>query len=77
MYQIICQSENKTFLLKTLIENFVLFKGCLRVDFYDQKQKYLFSKIIKEKDIIMLVNGDSFGKNLFASSISKKKLMSE
>jgi len=34
-----------------------LFKGCLRVDFYDQKQKYLFSKIIKEKDIIMLVHG--------------------
>ena len=25
--------------------------------FYDQKQKYLFSKIIKEKDIIMLVHG--------------------
>ena len=38
-------------------EVIILFKGCLRVDFYDQKQKYLFSKIIKEKDIIMLVHG--------------------
>ena len=38
-------------------EVIILFKGRLRVDFYDQKQKYLFSKIIKEKDIIMLVHG--------------------
>tara|TARA_B100001142_G_C14197037_1_gene602224 strand:- start:268 stop:699 length:432 start_codon:yes stop_codon:yes gene_type:complete len=38
-------------------EVIILFKGALRVDFYDQKQKYLFSKIIKEKDIIMLVHG--------------------
>ena len=38
-------------------EVIILFKGSLRVDFYDQKQKYLFSKIIKEKDIIMLVHG--------------------
>ena len=29
-------------------EVIILFKGALRVDFYDQKQKYLFSKIIKE-----------------------------
>ena len=38
-------------------EVIILFKGALRVDFYDQKQKYLFSKIIKEKDLIMLVHG--------------------
>ena len=38
-------------------EVIIIFKGTLRVDFYDQKQKYLFSKIIKEKDIIMLVHG--------------------
>ena len=38
-------------------EVIIIFKGSLRVDFYDQKQKYLFSKIIKEKDIIMLVHG--------------------
>ena len=38
-------------------EVIILFKGRLRVDFYDQRQKYLFSKIINERDIIMLVHG--------------------
>jgi len=38
-------------------EVIILFKGLLRIDFYDDKQKYLFSKTIKEKDIIMLVHG--------------------
>ena len=38
-------------------EVIIIFKGSLRVDFYDYKQKYLFSKTIKEKDIIMLVHG--------------------
>ena len=38
-------------------EVIIIFKGSLRVDFYNQKQKYLFSKIIKEKDIIMLIHG--------------------
>ena len=38
-------------------EVIILFKGLLRVDFYDEKQKYLFSKIINAKDIIMLVHG--------------------
>ena len=38
-------------------EVILLLKGILRVDFYNQKKKYLFSKIVKEKDIIMLVHG--------------------
>ena len=38
-------------------EVILLLKGAFRVDFYDNKKKYLFSKIIKEKDIIMLVHG--------------------
>ena len=38
-------------------EVIILFKGLLRVDFYNEKQEYLFSKIIKAKDIIMLVHG--------------------
>ena len=38
-------------------EVILLLKGILRVDFYTQFQKYLFSKILKEEDIIMLVNG--------------------
>ncbi len=38
-------------------EVILILKGILRVDFYDQKKKYLFSKILKDKDIIMLVSG--------------------
>ena len=38
-------------------EVILLLKGILRVDFYENKKKYLFSKIINTKDIIMLVHG--------------------
>ena len=38
-------------------EIIILFKGILRVDFYDNKKEYLFSKKIFANDIIMLVNG--------------------
>ena len=38
-------------------EVILIFKGKLRVDFYNDYKKYLFSKILKEKDIIMLVHG--------------------
>ena len=45
-----------TRILKTT-EVLLLLKGILRVDFYDNMKKYLFSKIIKEKDLIMFVHG--------------------
>ena len=38
-------------------EVILLLKGLLRVDFYSFSKKYLFSKIIKKNDIIMLVHG--------------------
>ena len=38
-------------------EVILLLKGIMRVDFYNQFKEYLFSKILKEKDIIMLVHG--------------------
>jgi len=38
-------------------EVILLLKGSLRADFYDNEKKYLFSKIINAKDIIMLVYG--------------------
>ena len=38
-------------------EVILILKGILRVDFYSGIKKYLFSKILKEKDIIMLVHG--------------------
>ena len=38
-------------------EVILILKGKLRVDFYNSHKKYLFSKILKDKDIIMLVHG--------------------
>ena len=38
-------------------EVIIVLKGELRVDFYNHKKKYLFSKIIKKNDIIMLISG--------------------
>ena len=38
-------------------EVILLLKGVIRVDFYNRFKEYLFSKILKEKDIIMLVHG--------------------
>ena len=38
-------------------EVILLLKGVVRVDFYNLFKKYLFSKVLKEKDIIMLVHG--------------------
>ena len=38
-------------------EVILILKGILRVDFYKVSKKYLFSKILKAKDIIMLVHG--------------------
>ena len=38
-------------------EVILILKGVLRVDFYNLKRKYLFSKILKKNDIIMLVHG--------------------
>ena len=38
-------------------EVILILNGILRVDFYNLSKKYLFSKIIRKKDIIMLVHG--------------------
>ena len=38
-------------------EVIIILKGMLRVDFYDNKEKYLFSKKLYSNDIIMLSNG--------------------
>ena len=48
--------KRETKILQTT-EVILLLKGILRVDFYNSFKKYLFSKILKEKDIIMLVDG--------------------
>ena len=38
-------------------EVILILKGILRVDFYTQFKKYLFSKVLKSKDLIMLISG--------------------
>lgn len=38
-------------------EVLIILNGILRVDFYDLKKKYLFSKILKKGEIIFLYNG--------------------
>ena len=38
-------------------EVILILKGILRVDFYNRFKEYLFSKILKPSDIIMLVSG--------------------
>ena len=43
--------------IKYTTEVILILKGVLRVDFYNNLKKYLFSKVLKEKDIIMLVHG--------------------
>ena len=57
-YLIMPHKHNKR-LTKILIttEVIILFKGILRVDFYNNKKNYLFSKKIYAGDIIMLING--------------------
>jgi len=49
-------NKRLTRILRTT-EVILLLKGTLRVDFYNDKYKYLFSKKINERDIIMLIHG--------------------
>ena len=49
-------NKRETKILSTS-EVIILLKGILRVDFYDNSKKYIFSKKVYANDIIMLVNG--------------------
>ena len=49
--------KNRSTKIHYTTEVILILKGVLRVDFYNNFQKYLFSKILKSKDIIMLVSG--------------------
>ena len=49
-------NKRLTRILRTT-EVILLLKGTLRVDFYNDKYMYLFSKKINERDIIMLIHG--------------------
>ena len=43
--------------IETTTEVLIILKGILRVDFYSPKEKYLFSKKLYAKDLIMLSSG--------------------
>ena len=55
---ILPHKHNKRFSkIEMTTEVIIIIKGILRVDFYDNKEKYLFSKKLYSDDIIMLSNG--------------------
>ena len=54
-------------------ETIVLLKGKLRVDFYDNKKKYLFSKILNSSEIIVLISGGHGFKTLKQCEIIEVK----
>ena len=57
-YLIMPHKHNKRLTkILTTTEVIILYKGILRVDFYSDKKRYLFSKKIYGGDLIMLVNG--------------------
>ena len=41
----------------TTDETLIIKSGKVRIDFYDERKKYLKSKILKKGDVILLVNG--------------------
>ena len=41
----------------TTDETLIIKSGRVRIDFYDEKKKYLLSKILNKGDVILLVNG--------------------
>lgn len=43
--------------IKLTTEVIIILDGILRVDFYDNNQKYMFSKKLYKNDLIMLSNG--------------------
>ncbi len=43
--------------IKGTTEVLILLDGILKINFYDEKKKYLFSKIANKKDIIILLKG--------------------
>ena len=51
------RKKNAIAKIDTTTEVLIILKGILRVDFYNQKEKYLFSKKLYANDLIMLSSG--------------------
>ena len=43
--------------IKGTTEVLIILKGELKINFYNNKKKYIFSKIVKKNDIIILLSG--------------------
>ena len=57
-YKIIPHHHNNVKrVIKTTDETLIIKSGKVRIDFYDEKKKYLKSKILKKGDVILLING--------------------
>tara|TARA_B100001057_G_C22622663_1_gene861205 strand:- start:162 stop:590 length:429 start_codon:yes stop_codon:yes gene_type:complete len=57
-YEIIPHNHNKIKRkILTTDETLIIKSGRVRIDFYDEKKKYLMSKILNKGDVILLVNG--------------------
>ena len=57
-YDILPHRHNKRFSkIELTTEVIIILDGILRVDFYSNKEKYLFSKKLYKDDLIMLSNG--------------------
>ena len=51
------RKKNAITKIDTTTEVLIILEGILRVDFYDEKEKYLFSKKLYANDLIMLSSG--------------------
>ena len=51
-----CHNKVKR-VINTTDETLIIKSGKVRVDFYNEKKKYLKSKILKKGDVILLING--------------------
>tara|TARA_E500000178_G_C16979257_1_gene734909 strand:- start:178 stop:621 length:444 start_codon:yes stop_codon:yes gene_type:complete len=51
------RKKNAITKIDTTTEVLIILKGILRVDFYNQEEKYLFSKKLYANDLIMLSSG--------------------
>lgn len=49
--------KNKMRRIKSATEVLIILDGILKVNFFDNKKKYIFSKLIKKNDIIILLSG--------------------
>ena len=43
--------------IKSTTEVLIIFDGVLKINFYNNKKKYIFCRVVKKKDIVILLSG--------------------